>query len=136
MDLALVEKLMRMLEQSQLDMLDVTEGDLRIRLAKAGAVPEPEPAGERAADADAGTSAAMLLSGLAGTFYRAPSPGAAPFVSEGQHIEEGQVVGLVEAMKTFNPIESDRAGVVAALLAADGEPIARGGAVLRFADEA
>ena len=92
----------------------------------------PEASAAPAAGAEAEDR--LLRSGLAGTFFRAPSPGAPPFVSEGDEIAEGQVVGLVEAMKSFNPVESDRAGRVVAILAMDGEAIARGAPVLRFAD--
>lgn len=60
---------------------------------------------------------------LVGTFYRSPEPGAKPFVSEGDVIEVNQVVGIVEAMKIMNRIESDCAGRVASILVGDGEMV-------------
>lgn len=53
-----------------------------------------------------------VLSPLPGTFYRKPSPDAAPFVNEGDKVEVGDVIGLVEVMKTFNEVHADAAGTV------------------------
>jgi len=58
-----------------------------------------------------------------GVFYRAPEPGAAPFVSEGDVVSAGQQVAIVEAMKLMIPVEADRDGRVAEVLVADGEPV-------------
>ncbi|WP_442934106.1 biotin/lipoyl-containing protein [Micromonospora sp. CPCC 205561] len=60
---------------------------------------------------------------LVGTFYRAPEPAAAPFVSVGDLVRAGQVVGVVEAMKLMNEVTADRGGRVAELLVADGQPV-------------
>jgi acetyl-CoA carboxylase biotin carboxyl carrier protein len=62
-----------------------------------------------------------ILAPLVGTFYRSPQPGAKPFVEEGDTIDAGQVVGIVEAMKLMNQVHSDRAGRVAEIAAVDGE---------------
>jgi len=58
-----------------------------------------------------------------GTFYRAPKPGAAPFVTEGTVVSAGQQVGIVEAMKLMLPVEADQAGEVVQILAADGQVV-------------
>ncbi|MBT0769503.1 hypothetical protein KIH74_11265 [Kineosporia sp. J2-2] len=60
---------------------------------------------------------------LVGTFYRAPAPGAAPFVEVGTAVEPGQTLGIVEAMKLLNPIVCEVTGQVVELLATDGEPV-------------
>ena len=60
---------------------------------------------------------------MVGTFYGSPSPGAAPFVSPGDHVAKGQVIGIVEAMKLMNEIESDAAGEIVKCLVANGQPI-------------
>jgi acetyl-CoA carboxylase biotin carboxyl carrier protein len=65
-----------------------------------------------------------------GTFYHAPSPGAAPFVAEGDVIAAGQQIGIVEAMKLMVPVESDRAGRVLSLHVADGKPVEYGEALI------
>ena len=131
MDLDLVEKLMRMLEQSGLQELDVNDGATRIRLAKKrtlglesfdptrepGIAPpsEPLPRGPH-----------RVLSGMTGTFYRSSAPGVAPYVIEGSTVEDGQRLGLIEAMKTFNPVECDVAGTVLRILVEDGQSVSPG----------
>jgi acetyl-CoA carboxylase biotin carboxyl carrier protein len=64
-----------------------------------------------------------VLSPMVGTFYRSPSPDAAPFVEVGQTVRVGDVLCIVEAMKMMNQIEADRAGTVTAIHVADGEPV-------------
>ncbi|MER5335361.1 acetyl-CoA carboxylase biotin carboxyl carrier protein [Micromonospora sp. NPDC002717] len=64
-----------------------------------------------------------VRSPIVGTFYRAPEPGAAPFVAVGDLVRPGQVIGIVEAMKLMNEVTADRGGRVAEVLAADGQPV-------------
>ena len=59
---------------------------------------------------------------MVGTFYRAPSPGAAPFIEVGDHVKKGQVIGIIEAMKLLNEVEADQDGVVKAFGAEHGQP--------------
>jgi acetyl-CoA carboxylase biotin carboxyl carrier protein len=133
MDLALIEKLMRLLETSDLQELDVNESGTRIRLAKKrrrGAVPEAEPPIAVALppiDAPkVEPSAHRIIAGMAGTFYRSPSPGAAPFVTEGSEIRDGQQLAIIEAMKMLNPVEADLDGVIARILLRDGDSVSPG----------
>ena len=67
-----------------------------------------------------------VRSPLPGTFYRRPGPEAEPFVKEGDAVAQGDVICLVEVMKTFYEVKSDGAGVVARFLIEDGEPIEAG----------
>jgi acetyl-CoA carboxylase biotin carboxyl carrier protein len=67
-----------------------------------------------------------VVAPLVGTFYRSPEPDAAPFVTEGDIVEAGQKIGIVEAMKMMNAVQADRAGRVAKILAADGEMVEYG----------
>ncbi len=64
-----------------------------------------------------------LKSPMVGVAYLAPEPGAKPFTTVGAHIKAGDTVALVEAMKTFNPIKSDRDGVVKEILVTDGQAV-------------
>ncbi|MGC4763604.1 acetyl-CoA carboxylase biotin carboxyl carrier protein [Micromonospora sp. DT46] len=64
-----------------------------------------------------------VRSPIVGTFYRAPEPGAAPFVAVGDLVRPGQVIGIVEAMKLMNEVTADRGGRVVEVLAADGQPV-------------
>ena len=131
MDLDLIEKLMRMLEQSGLQELDVNDGGTRIRLAKKRTLglesfdptrepdiaPPPEPVSQ---------GPHRVLSGMTGTFYRSSAPAVAPYVIEGSTVEDGQRLGLIEAMKTFNPVECDVAGTVLRILVEDGQSVSPG----------
>jgi acetyl-CoA carboxylase biotin carboxyl carrier protein len=66
---------------------------------------------------------------MVGTFYRAPSPEAKPFVSVGDAVKEGQTVCVIEAMKLMNEIEADASGVVKAILVENGQPVEYGQAL-------
>lgn len=131
MDLELIEKLMRMLEQSDLQELDVNDGGTRIRLAKKRTLglDRLNPAPELSISPPAEPSPQgphRILSGMTGTFYRASAPGVAPYVSEGSRVEDGQRLALIEAMKTFNPVECDVSGTVRRILVEDGQSVASG----------
>jgi acetyl-CoA carboxylase biotin carboxyl carrier protein len=73
-----------------------------------------------------------IVSPLPGTFYRRPSPDAAPFVEAGTPVESGTVVGLVEVMKQFNDVEAGIAGRVIEILVDDGEPVDAGQVLMRI----
>lgn len=73
-----------------------------------------------------------IVSPLPGTFYRRPSPDAAPFVEPGAQVDGGTVVGLVEVMKQFNDVEAGMAGRVAEILVEDGEPVDAGQVLMRI----
>jgi acetyl-CoA carboxylase biotin carboxyl carrier protein len=63
---------------------------------------------------------------MVGSFYRASSPGASPFVEIGQTVKEGQAICIIEAMKLLNEIEADKSGVIKAILVENGEPVEYG----------
>jgi acetyl-CoA carboxylase biotin carboxyl carrier protein len=131
MDLALIEKLMRMLEQSGLQELDVNDGGTRIRLAKKRTLGLDDLEASRDPDIATPSPAVeqgphRILSGMTGTFYRSSAPGIAPYVTEGSKVEDGQRLGLIEAMKTFNPVECDVAGTVLLILVEDGQSVSPG----------
>ncbi|WP_320064136.1 acetyl-CoA carboxylase biotin carboxyl carrier protein [Micromonospora sp. RTGN7] len=73
--------------------------------------------------APAGSDQIVVRSPVVGTFYRAPEPGAAPFVAVGDLVRSGQVVGIVEAMKLMNEVTAESAGRVVAVLAVDAAPV-------------
>ncbi len=114
---------------------------VRIPLAAAPAggsvaeVPTPVPVKEvsaeverevpAAAEVSTGDDAGLdkIVSPMVGTFYRASAPDTDPFVSVGDHVEIGEVLCIIEAMKLMNEIEADRSGVIKKILAEDNQPV-------------
>ena len=138
--LAAVDLLAPAFEQGDLDELEVEVGELRVRLARPVAVaPAPAPAAAAAVAVpgpDAGGDGLtpfgepapgmrFVSAPLTGVWYSAPSPGARPYVAEGDEIASGQVLGLIEAMKLFNEIKSDASGTVTRILVETGTLVKR-----------
>jgi len=136
--LGLVDRLGSLLERSDLVELEVESGETGIVLRKPAALPQVAtlPAQATQSGAEPGTAGAAVSAGpaeplpanvktvkapLTGVFYGAPSPNAPPFVTVGQHVAVGQVIGLIEAMKLFNEIKSDEAGRVVRIVAETGK---------------
>ncbi|MBC7160779.1 acetyl-CoA carboxylase biotin carboxyl carrier protein [Immundisolibacter sp.] len=133
MDIRKIKKLMELVEQSGINELEVREGEESIRLSKAPAgvmmTPVAAPAAAPAVVPAAVAAAPAQPAGytqtapMVGTFYRAPSPDSPPFVEVGKQVAAGDVICIIEAMKLMNQIEADKAGVVAAILVEDGQPV-------------
>ena len=95
-------------------------------IAAETAAPPKDSAANDAADAagdDEDSGLHIIASPIVGTFYRAPSPGANPFVKLGDHVEEGSILCIVEAMKLMNEIPSDIQGEVARVYIENGHPV-------------
>lgn len=134
MDIRKIKKLMELVEQSGINELEVREGEESIRLSKAptGVMMTPVAAPAVAAPVTTPTTASAAptqpagytqTAPMVGTFYRAASPDSAPFVEVGKQVAAGDVICIIEAMKLMNQIEADKAGVVAAILVEDGQPV-------------
>ena len=139
----LVRELARLLSENDLTEIEWTEGNRSIRVVRAPeppavatapgeavppapAAPEtPGPAGRPAAGFSPDHPGAVT-SPMVGTVYRAPAPGAAPFVAPGDTVTKGQTLFIVEAMKTMNPIPAPQGGVVREILVADATPVEYG----------
>ncbi|WP_438750477.1 acetyl-CoA carboxylase biotin carboxyl carrier protein [Pararhizobium sp. O133] len=139
MDLDLIERLMRLLETSDVNELEVSENGMRIRLSKTATQPiraqVASAASAFASDigatsvASASTATSkdhVVVAGLPGTFYRSPMPGEPPFVQVGDTVEDGRKLGIIEAMKMMNPVEADCAGVITVIHLEDGAPVTAG----------
>lgn len=100
----------------------------RAVLAPLTAVPAMPVAGTAPAPAGETITAATV-----GVFYRSPSPGAPPFVTEGDEIGRGQQIAIIEAMKLMLPVEADKGGRIAEILVADGEAVEYGQPLFRLA---
>jgi len=147
MDIRKVKKLIELLEASDIAEIEIKEGEESIRISRAlsstlvahpvAAIAAPPTAPVAAAEAEApaaGTASEgnIIQSPMVGTFYRAPAPSSPPYVEVGQHVKVGDVVCIVEAMKMMNQIEADYAGVIAAFLIEDGEPVEFDQALIRI----
>jgi acetyl-CoA carboxylase biotin carboxyl carrier protein len=141
MDIRKVKKLIELLEESGIAEIEIKEGEESVRISRDGqaptyAAPMPAPVAApapAAAPAAAPVPAAeeepalptghQVKSPMVGTFYRAPSPGAAEFVQIGQSVNVGDTLCIIEAMKILNQIEADKSGVVKAVLVENGQPV-------------
>jgi acetyl-CoA carboxylase biotin carboxyl carrier protein len=140
MDLRKIKKLIDLVEQSGIAELEITEGEERVRIARVGqqavqvvgngpqvahplAVGPPGAAPAAAPAEPAAPEGHVVKSPMVGTFYRAPSPGAPPFVEVGSQVKEGETLCIIEAMKLLNEIESDKTGVVKEILVENGQPV-------------
>jgi acetyl-CoA carboxylase biotin carboxyl carrier protein len=98
-----------------------------VAMAGAGAAPRPvEARADAGAAVEADADLAMVTSPIVGTFYRAPEPGAPPFVEKGARVKKGQVLCIIEAMKLMNEIECDHEGEVVAVYIENGQPVQYG----------
>ena len=142
MDLRKIKTLIQLLQESELAEIEVSDGEQSVRISRASKVapapaastvtvapaaeparapavePEPEPAGPPAGE--------QVTSPMVGTFYAAPSPTSPAFVKVGDSVSAGDVLCVIEAMKTMNHIECEYTGEVAAILVENAEPVEYG----------
>ena len=152
MDLRKIKKLIDLLEESNLAEIEIKEGEESVRLSRiptgvavaapaaalevrspAAAAPAaaPMPMSSPTESATGGTAKAsadlppghVVRAPMVGTYYAAPAPDKPAFVTVGQQVKAGETLGIIEAMKMFNPIEADVAGTVVAILCESGQPI-------------
>ncbi len=145
MDIRKLKKLIELLNESDVAEIEIREGEESVRISRYSSVapapipaapvtppptaPTPPPgetAGTKADEEPALPEGHVVKSPMVGTFYRAPSPGAKPFVEVGDRVEAGDTLCIIEAMKILNQIEADQAGAIAAILVENGEPVEYG----------
>ena len=136
-DEAAIRALAAILHEADLSEIEIQNGDAKLRVARqivrapaptaATVSVEAQPrASESAASAAPKAIEGAVLSPMVGTAYRAPEPGARPFVEVGDRVRPGQVVMIVEAMKTMNQIIAETAGAVREVFVEDGQPVEYG----------
>jgi acetyl-CoA carboxylase biotin carboxyl carrier protein len=137
MDIRKVKKLMELLEESGMSEIEIKEGEESVKISRYGNSPAPShsfvqqqaptsvpPVVAVPVIADEpSTVGQSLTSPMVGTYYSAPSPTAKPFVTIGQHVKQGDTIGIVEAMKIMNQIEAEKSGIVLQILVKDGEAV-------------
>ncbi len=143
MDLRKLKTLIDLVAESGIAELEITEGEGKVRIVKFSQTPqvvqapasapvvaaptvEAAPAAAAAPAAPPAPEGHVVKAPMVGTFYRAPNPGAPPFVEVGQTVKEGDALCIIEAMKLLNEIEADKAGVIKEILVENGEPVEYG----------
>ncbi|MCF8998082.1 acetyl-CoA carboxylase biotin carboxyl carrier protein [Acinetobacter nectaris] len=138
MDIRKIKKLIDLMIESDLQGIEVKEGDQSIALTRRN--PEPvavasmpaAPASVAAAPVAKTSRGSVEAAPMVGVFYSAASPGEAPFVQVGQTISAGETLGIIEAMKIMNPIEATQSGVIEEILVKNGEVIEFGQPLFRY----
>lgn len=149
MDLKLVKKLLDLISESEVDEVSIEEGDFKIKVKKTSDTPsqapmqyqipqQPQPPQQPAQpQADQGTASKpeesekseskpdgeVVKSPIVGTYYESPSPDSDPFIKVGDHVDAGQTLCIVEAMKIMNEIEAEFAGTIQKILVSDASPV-------------
>ena len=141
MDLRYLKKIIRLLEQSKVDEIEVEEEGVKIRVARNtnnNAVVQPSqsfapivsaPSAQSSTVSEAKASAKVesslheVKSPIVGTFYRSSSPDAEPYVEVGQVVQKGTVLCIIEAMKLMNEIEADASGRIAKVCVENNHPV-------------
>lgn len=136
MDMRKIRKLIELVQETGIAELEVRDGDEKIRIAQfsnaSAEAPVPAVAADAQVPVDKSAPGAVMPAPMAGTFYRAPAPGEAPFVDVGDTVAVGDVLCIVESMKMMNKVESDFAGRIAEILVENGKPIESGAGLFRI----
>jgi len=143
MDIRKIRKLIQLIETSGIAEIEIREGEDSVRISRypsaTASVVMPTAAMPSAPNVTSSSTVPaapvikpeepkghIIYSPMVGTFYRSSSPTVKPFVEEGQRVNEGDTLGIIEAMKILNQITADKAGVVAKILVENGAPIEYG----------
>jgi acetyl-CoA carboxylase biotin carboxyl carrier protein len=151
-DLEFLQSLIRALDESSLDSVEIERGGTRVRLSKtappamvpsflpvpqapsalppAGSPPAPQ-AGGAAAPAAESRNLIEIKSPMVGTFFRAPAPDAPPYVDTGSRVKKGDTLCIIEAMKLMNELECEVAGTIAEVCVDNAEPVEYGQVLFR-----
>ena len=137
MDIRKVKKLIELLEESELTELEIREGEESIRLSRSGTVTAvplqrtvdlpaaesaiPPPQGDQ--DAHPAPDTVAVISPMVGTFYAAANPDSEPYVGIGSEVNAGDTICVIEAMKIFNPVDTESAGIVCKIFKHSGDPV-------------
>ena len=140
MDIRKIKKLIEMLQDSDLREIEVKEGEESVRIARGIETPSNSLQSTQAnisstsndQDITSASSGSSIKSPIVGTFYRKPAPDKPPYVELGDHVNTGDVVCIVEAMKMMNEIKSEFSGTVSSILVENAEPVEFGQALFEI----
>jgi len=143
MDIRKIKKLIELLEESGIAEIEIKEGEESVRISRQSSAPvttyahpqmmhmpmqgapaaAPTAAPAPTAEETAAETGHLVRSPMVGTFYAAASPTSSPFVTQGQQVNVGDTLCIIEAMKMMNQIEADKAGKIRSILVDDGSPV-------------
>lgn len=144
MDLRKLKTLIDLVAESDIEELEVTEGESKVRIVKSSANPQSQvvmmpqqaalaqtlhaapaavPSAAAVPAAPAAPEGHIVKSPMVGTFYRSSAPGAPAFVEVGKEVKEGDTLCIIEAMKLLNEIDADKSGVIKQILVENGQPV-------------
>jgi acetyl-CoA carboxylase biotin carboxyl carrier protein len=147
MDLRKLKTLIDLVAESDIEELEVTEGESKVRIVKSSAAAQnqvvmmqpqaayaaapqvsaaPLAAAAPVAAAPAAPEGHVVKSPMVGTFYRSSAPGSPAFVEVGKEVKEGDTLCIIEAMKLLNEIDADKSGVIKQILVENGQPVEYG----------
>ncbi|HBN73466.1 MAG TPA: acetyl-CoA carboxylase biotin carboxyl carrier protein [Sutterella sp.] len=149
MDLRKLKSIIDLLKEAGISEIDLTEGEDRVRIVNSpdgirsqatsygntpalSAQPSATPQEVKTPSATTTPTVETINAPMVGTFYRAPSPGAKPFVSVGQKVRAGETVCIIEAMKLLNEIEAEFDGEIVKILVENGDPVEFGQALFEI----
>ena len=142
MDIRKVKKLIELLDESGIAEIEITEGEESVRItrhsphvpmvqaapvaAPVAFAPAAAPAAPAAPAAEPEEEGSVVSAPMVGTYYSAPSPGSPPFVQVGDHVNEGDPLCIIEAMKMMNQIDAEVSGTIKSMRVQNGEPVEYG----------
>jgi len=143
MDIRKIKKLIEMLQESDLNEIEVTQGEESVKISRGGSFARVDNIVSQAPISASQTSVQneeiveekkiegnVVTSPIVGTFYRRPAPDKDPFIKVGDSVEAGDVLCIIEAMKMMNEIKSDYSGVIQSIEVEDGQPVEFGQSII------
>lgn len=143
MDIRKIKKLIEMLQESDLNEIEVTQGEESVKISRGGSfarvdnivsqapisTPQISVQNEEIVE-EKKIEGNVVTSPIVGTFYRKPAPDKDPFIKVGDSVEAGEVLCIIEAMKMMNEIKSDYSGVIQSIEVEDGQPVEFGQSII------
>ncbi len=136
MDFEKIKDLVDFILKKEIDEFELETEGLKLKIVKPkqqvqvvttqAPAPQPQQAAPAQEEKKAQEEIHFITSPMVGTFYRRPDPSSPPYVKEGDHVEKGQVLCIIEAMKVMNEVESDVSGTIKAILVEDAQPVEYG----------
>ena len=143
MDIRKIKKLIEMLQESDLNEIEVTQGEESVKISRGGSFARVDSIASQASISTPQISVQneeiveekkiegnVVTSPIVGTFYRKPAPDKDPFIKVGDSVEAGDVLCIIEAMKMMNEIKSDYSGVIQSIEVEDGQPVEFGQSII------